>query len=290
MTGRIDQLQNYLGYPLFLWEGLLTLLSMLTVGLIIAFTTTFYLKKKDESTRVAGVILEKRIEAQHEILGFLEGHSQKYEMPQKEAVPMRELLSDYDFALPHHPHIQYADVFASLDSYREFFNTFESLFSRYKLWLDKKVRHQMLLLQSYFTAINASLIVFNRIPLPAGVVLERQEMDDLGDRLLLILGIALDEEFNTLLMDLEVLLVRSIYKLDLTRPKRSVFEQRSKNKEARKIEHFLINKSLMGKSLPKIVILAMDIAAASKNVELAEEDVEQYLSRFPNIDNQAAVS
>jgi len=79
---------------------------MLTVGLIIAFTTTFYLKKKDERTRVAGVILEKHIEAQHEILGFLEGHSQKYEMPQKEAVLMRELLSDYGFALPHHPHIQ----------------------------------------------------------------------------------------------------------------------------------------------------------------------------------------
>jgi len=280
----------YLGYPLFFWEGLLNLLSMLTVGLIIALTTTFYLKKKDESTRVAGVILEKRIEAQHEILGFLEGHSQKYEMPQKEAAPMRELLSDYDFALPHHPHIQYAGVFARLDSYREFFNKFESLFSRHKLWLDKKVRHQMLLMQSYFAAINASLLVFNRIPLPAGVVLERQEMDDLGDRLLLILGIALDEEFNTLLMDLEMLMVRSIYKLDLTRPKRSFFEQRSKNKEARKIECFLINKSLMGKSLPKTVILAMDMAAASKNVELAEEDVQQYLARFANIDNQAAVS
>ena len=283
-------MSSYLGYPLFLWEGLINLLSLLTVGLIIAFTTTFYLKKKDESTRVAGVILEKRIEAQHEILGFLEEHSQKYEMPQKEAAPMRELLSDYDFALPHHPHIQFAGVFTKLDSYREFFNTFENLFSRHKLWLDKKVRHQILLMQSYFAAINASLIVFNRIPLPAGVVLERQEMDELSDRLLLILGIALDEEFSTLLMDLEVLMVRSIYKLDLTRPNRSFFEQRSKNREAKKIEHCLMKKSLMGKSLPKIVILAMDMAASSKNMEFAEADIEKYLARFSSVDNQAAVS
>lgn len=198
----------YLGYPLFLWEGLIDLLSVLTAGLIIAFTTTFYLKKKDESTRVAGVILEKRIEAQHEILGFLEEHSQKYEMPQKEAAPMRKLLS-----------------WASSPNWAviESFNTFESLFGRHKLWLEKKVRHQMLLMQSYFATINASLMVFNRISLPAGVVLERQKMDELSDRLLLILGIALDEEFNTLLMDLEVLMVRSIYKLDLASPNRSFF-------------------------------------------------------------------
>lgn len=145
-------------------------------------------------------------------------------------------------------------------------------------------------MQSYFAAINSSLIVFNRIPLPAGIVLERQEMDELSDRLLLILGIALDEEFNTLLMDLEVLMVRSIYKLDLTRPNRSFFERRSKNREARKVEHLLMKKSLMGKSLPKIVVLAMDMAASRKNLEFAEADVEKYLTRFSSADSQAAVS
>jgi len=53
-----------LGYPIFLWEGAVTLASTLLAGLLIAFVTTFYLKKKDERTRVAGVILEKRVNAQ----------------------------------------------------------------------------------------------------------------------------------------------------------------------------------------------------------------------------------
>ena len=44
----------------------------LGAGLIIAFVTTFYLKKKDEITRVAGVILEKRVNSEQEILEFLE--------------------------------------------------------------------------------------------------------------------------------------------------------------------------------------------------------------------------
>jgi hypothetical protein len=50
-----------------LWEGLLNFSSIIIAGLIIAFVTTFYLKKKDEKTRVAGVILD----AQHEILKFI---------------------------------------------------------------------------------------------------------------------------------------------------------------------------------------------------------------------------
>ena len=52
-------MELYLGYPVFLWEGLINFSSVIVAGLIIAFITTFYLKKKDESTRVAGVILEK---------------------------------------------------------------------------------------------------------------------------------------------------------------------------------------------------------------------------------------
>ena len=54
-------IELYLGYPVFLWEGLINFSSVIVAGLIIAFITTFYLKKKDESTRVAGVILEKRV-------------------------------------------------------------------------------------------------------------------------------------------------------------------------------------------------------------------------------------
>ncbi|MFY4783125.1 hypothetical protein ACOTWN_07935 [Aliarcobacter butzleri] len=69
-------MELYLGYPVFLWEGLINFSSIIVVGLIIAFITTFYLKKKDESTRVAGVILKKRVNAQHEILKFIEDSSQ----------------------------------------------------------------------------------------------------------------------------------------------------------------------------------------------------------------------
>jgi hypothetical protein len=55
-------------------------------------------------------------------------------------------------------------------------------------------------------AINGSLLTFNRVPLPAGVVLTKKEMDTLSNQLIFILGTALDAEFNDLLIKLEILM------------------------------------------------------------------------------------
>jgi len=85
-------MEYYLGYPVFLWQGLITSIAILIAGLAVAFVTTFYLKRKDESTRVAGVILEKRVNAQHEILAFMENSSQKLEMRQPGAGALKELM------------------------------------------------------------------------------------------------------------------------------------------------------------------------------------------------------
>lgn len=270
----------YLGYPVFLWQALLNLTSLVFAGLLIAFVTTFYLKRKDESIRVAGVILEKRVNAQHEILRYLEDSSQKLEMPQPVASAMKEVMEDHGMALPYNPHIQYADIFSSVEKYRAFLKGFEALFAKHKLWLDLKVRHQMLLMQAYFAAVNASLITFNRLPLPAGMALAPEEMDELSKQLLLILGAALDEECNQLLIDLEVLMVNSIYKLDLSRPKKSFLAQRRENREARKVERFLLKKSLLGQYLPKIVVLAISLLEAKKGVEITEQQAVDYFGLY----------
>lgn len=259
-------MEEYLGYPLFLWQGLVSFASLLIAGLLVAFFTTFYLKRKDESIRVAGIILEKRVNAQHEILRYIEDSSQKLEMVQPVSSVIKDLMEEYLLPLPYAPHIQYADIFSSLKKYRAFFHQYEELFAKHKLWLDLKVRHQMLLMNAYFSAINASLVVFNRIPLPAGIILTRKEIDELSEQLLLILGAALDAEFNDLLMDLEVLMVNSIYKLDLSRPKKSYFAQRRENKENKRVEKFLIKDSLIGQYQPKIVELSMQMVAAKKNL------------------------
>lgn len=270
----------YLGYPVFIWQALFNLSSLVFAGLLIAFVTTFYLKRKDESIRVAGVILEKRVNAQHEILRYLEDSSQKLEMRQSAASTTKELMESHGLALPYDPHIQYADIFSSIEKYRAFFKDFEELFAKHKLWLDLRVRHQILLMQAYFAAINASLLTFNRLPLPENVVLVPEEMDELSNQLLFILGAALDEEFNKLLIDLEVLMVNSIYKLDLSRPKKSFLWQWRENKESKKVERFLLKTSLIGQYLPKIVVLAISLLEAKKGLEISEQQAMEYFELY----------
>jgi hypothetical protein len=138
----------------------------------------------------------------------------------------------------------------------------------------------MLLMQGYFSIINASLVAFNHIPLPAGIVLKPKEMDDVSAKLLLILGVALDEEFNTLLMDLEVLMVNSIYKLDLNRPKNSFFSKVKENKEMKEAEKFLVKESLMGKYLPSLTVMTVDMVAEIKGLDLSEKDTFEYFEKF----------
>lgn len=207
--------------PQFVWEAAANFVAVLAAGLIIAFATSYIFRKKDERTRVAGVILEKRIDAQHEILQFVEAHTQKFEVRHPYSASLRELMLAHGFQLPYNPHIQCADIFSSVENYRAFHFELEKIIEKNKLWLDVKVRQHLQCMGAYFATINAVLVGFNRIPLPTGVQLSESDLNKLGSTVLLIVGSAIDDEFNRMVLELEVLMVRSIYKLDLKRPKRS---------------------------------------------------------------------
>ncbi|MDY5498390.1 MAG: hypothetical protein SPF99_10495 [Anaerobutyricum sp.] len=58
--------------PEFMWSNIFTVINTLICGLIVAFFTSTFLKKKEERTRIAGVIVEKRINSEQEVLHFLE--------------------------------------------------------------------------------------------------------------------------------------------------------------------------------------------------------------------------
>lgn len=77
-------------------------------------------------------------------------------MLQSDAIILREFILSHDLELPYDPHIQYADIFSSIDKFHKFFHGFESMLDKHKLWLDTKVRHQMLRMNAYF----ALLILF----------------------------------------------------------------------------------------------------------------------------------
>ena len=272
--------QIFLSYPEFVWQGVFSLASTLIAGLIIAFVTTFYLKKKDERTRVAGVILEKRINSEQTILDFLESASFTVEMPRRSSQELHELMVAHKLNLPHGPNLQYAKVFSNNNAFQEFFRAFEQQVSRNKLWLSKEVRFHLELMQAYFAWINASALVMQRIPLPDGVHLTDDETEKLSDQIILMQGISLDSEFKGLIAHLEVLMVDSIYHLKIERVKRSLMRNGFMNRDTKKIIKVLFEKTLLGAQREQLIALIAAAVYSIKGLDPGELDADLLADQF----------
>lgn len=85
-------------------NNIFTTINTLICGLIVAFFTSTFLKKKEERTRIAGVIVEKRINSEQDILHYLEQELFKMEMTiensSKYDVGMVHLLEAYGLPDP----------------------------------------------------------------------------------------------------------------------------------------------------------------------------------------------
>ena len=121
------------------------------------FTSTF-LKKKEEHTRIAGVIVEKRINSEQEILHFLESELFKQEInmdnSSKDDYLFDELLKQFELPVPYDGHMQYARVFTKPKMFEDFFHKFEEQIMNHKLWLDTKVKEHLVFMQIYFSFFN----------------------------------------------------------------------------------------------------------------------------------------
>lgn len=277
----LDLKQIFLSYPEFVWQGVFSLASTLIAGLIIAFVTTFYLKKKDETTRVAGVILEKRINSEQTILDFLENASFTVEMPRRSSQELHELMVAHELKLPHGPSLQYAKIFSNNSTFQEFSRAFEQQVSRNKLWLSKDVRFHLELMQAYFSWINASTLVMQCIPLPDGVHLTDDEAEKLSDKIILMQGISLDSEIKGLIAHLEVLMVDSIYNLKLGRVKRSLMRNGFLNRGTQKIIKILEEKTLLGTQRELLIALIAAAVYSIKGLEPSKINLDRLADQFP---------
>ena len=275
-----EKVNSFLGLPQFMWEGIFNIIIALGAGLIIAFVTTFYLKKKDEITRVAGVILEKRVNSEQEILDFLEDLAFHKELHNGKEKEWLILLKEYELTLPHEPHLQYSDVFSSVDKFREFFSGFERIITTNKLWMGKKVRFHLTLMQVYFSWINALLVATTRIPLPADKKLSEEDIDKLSTILLLQVAITLDHEISGLLAELETLIVNSIYKLDLKRPRKSMTLNGMLNVDMVKVLKELDGNTLLGINREKYFALMTTQVYAYKGVDIEGEDLNDIMNEI----------
>lgn len=274
-----DEINTLYSVPPFIWKEIFHLITTLSVGLIIAFVATFYLRKKDERTRVAGVILEKRVNSGQEILFYLEKLSFHMELHSEKEKELYHLLKKFDLTLPHDHNLQYSDVFSGLVKFRDFFKGFEEVISINKLWLDNKTRFHLILMQAYFSCINALLIGLNRIPLPDDKKLTQEELNRISEIILLQVGITLDHEIKGLLAHLETLIVDSVYKLDLNRPKKSITRNGMYNTDILQVMKELDEGTLLGSNKEKYFALMFLQVYRYKNINIQESDLDELIKK-----------
>lgn len=276
MTSFIDWLETL---PQYVAEGLVSLVSTAAVGLLIAFVATFYLKKRDERTRVAGVILEKRVNCGQEILFYLDRLSFHRQLYSEKEQDWYELLKSFGLTLPHGRLLQYSDVFSSPEQFQDFFKGLEETITKNKLWMDKRVRFHLSLMQGYFAQINALLVGITRIPLPDDKSLTDEEFKEISSILLLQVGITLDHEINGLLAHLETLIVDSVYKLQLKRPRKSLTRRSMFNPDMIRIARTLERKTLLGQNKEKYFSLLFSLVCSYKDIDVDETDLQDMMNK-----------
>lgn len=278
----------FLGIPMSMWGNIFMVINTLVCGLIIAVFTSTFLKKKEERTRIAGVILEKRINSEQELLSFLEKELFKEEIDiensSKYDIEINELLSEFDLPIPYERNVQYAVVFKSMDAFGHFFHEFEDQFQKRRLWLDKAVREHLVFMQFYFSAFNVIPLMIKRIPLPKGKELTDQEFTQVSDKLLLLMGSVCDAELNDLLSKLDVLIVNSVYKLDLKRPRKSVVRNGMLNFDTKKLTRRLMRHTIPGVYQENIFSLTMHVVYQIKGIDLDEMDDNAFDEFFRSSD------
>lgn len=90
------------------------------------------------------------------------------------------------------------------------------------------------------------------------------------------MGTVCDAEINSLLSELDELIVSSIYKLDMKRPSRSVLRNRMANHDTKKLVKRLMKETISGVFQENIFALIMSLVYGQKGIKLDEMSTEEY--------------
>jgi hypothetical protein len=217
VTHNID---NFLTIPDFIWNGIIKLLITTISGLIISYYTYTFLKKKNERTRVAGIILERRLLIYQDFLKVVNKLGCKKLMPGEAGYSILDIIEKTGFTNPNNTLVEYSQIFDNRHTYAEFFHSFEQTFFESKLYLDDNSVKQLYYMQSWFALVNSLLISIEQQLRNLSVEIQSRQKYVL-DKMTLTIGTIMDDEISEMCFTLEQIFTDNVRDLKLTRRKRS---------------------------------------------------------------------
>lgn len=131
-------------------------------------------------------------------------------------------------------------------------------------------------MQIYFSFFNTIPLMIKRIPLPRGKELTDEEFAAVHGALLLMLGHCCDSEINALMSELDEKIVDSVFKLELSRPKKSMMRDNMYNVDMKRCMKRFEKRTIPGTNRESIYALIMAAVYQKKGIDEDSMTNEEY--------------
>lgn len=211
----------YQNIPEFIWNRIFDVLQVVLAGGMVAWFASHYLKKKDEITRVKGILLEKRLTAYESViklLGSLYKHTYVNEKDYnrtKQALN-KLMLGQGDKSL------EYPNIFRNKATFDNYLIEIDKTIRTTRIYLDQKVLGYLRLVQSYFENINTILCGVRKLKLKKEYRFSEKKLEEKEIRILRLFGVAIDTDILFFYGRTEEVIMKRIRNLNLEEDNRKL--------------------------------------------------------------------
>lgn len=189
MLDKISQFINSL--PDYIGQGILGIIVTVVTGLVLGYITSKYFTRKDELTRIEGLLLEKKIPIYKEIFKRLESLNNQVEYTPANCSMALQIMQECEIKRPKYLHS--SQILENSDEMRETFLAIDQYATENKIFFDDDVASAMLVFQNYIIAFVRFQAMFREQMEQFGVTMSK-EICNVEHQMMIALGLILSED------------------------------------------------------------------------------------------------
>lgn len=207
--------------PEYVGEGVLKGVLTIVSALIVGWITARYFMRRDELTRIEGMLLEKKIPIYEHISQQLTGMNELWALDPAYGQPMVEMLKRHGVE-PSGP-LQIHKMLLDPETFRTSFLAFEKYTIEHKLYFDEHTTLPILVFTNYLAAINRMGVHFEQELVKLGVKTDN-EVKKVEKHLYVTIGLLLREDMAAQIEKVDAAVMTSIQHLDFDHRKQPKYD------------------------------------------------------------------
>lgn len=204
----------YQNIPEFIWNRIFDVLQVVLAGGLVAWFASHYLKKKDEITRVKGILLEKRLTAYESVIKLLGSLYKHTYVDEKDYNRTKQALNKLMLGQDDKS-LEYPNIFKNKATFDNYLIEIDKTIMTTRIYLDQKVLGYLRLVQSYFENINTILCGVRKLKLKKEYRFSEKKLEEKEIKILRLFGVAIDTDILFFYGRTEEVIMKRIRNLNL---------------------------------------------------------------------------